>query len=347
MPSSKGDAIISTFSHYINEQSLFNAYQHVSKGKKRGKRDAVMFHRYDMHLLHILQKELEEQVYVPGVYNSFEVHEPKRRLINAPQFRDKIIQYVLHDALVDIYKGAYIKHSYACLSGRGPHRCSKQIQHNMRVCKRNFDDPWIIRADIAKYFYSIDREILKSLLRKKINDPHLLWLCDIVIDSSPEGVTGIPLGNVSSQDLANVYLNELDQFIVRYLKLKHYTRFMDDICIIVPSREIAYVSLKEMQIFLSERLHLDTNKKTHILPLAQGMNSCGFKIYPTHMLLRDRSKNGMRRRLKAINRKVEDDKLHIKKARQEVASWEGHAKHASTFRLREKLFEPYGFMKGV
>ena len=326
---------------------MYNAYRQVSKGKKRGKRDAVIFHRYDMLLLQELLRDLETRSYEPGKYNSFEVHEPKRRIINAPTFRDKIVQYVLHEALTEIYRDVYIKHSYACLSKRGPHRCANQIQHNMRVCQRNYAEPWIIRADITKYFYSIDRSILKVLLRKRIKDTDLLWLCEIVIDSSPEGLTGIPLGNVSSQDLANIYLNELDQLVVRYKRLKHYTRFMDDICIIVPNKEIAKASLIELQLFLKERLSLETNKKTHILPLSQGMNSCGFKIYSTHMLLRDRSKNGMRRRMKAINRKVEVGTLSIKKARQEVASWEGHAKHASTFRLRGKLFEPYEFMKGV
>ena len=347
MPSSKGDAIISTFSHYINEQTLYKAYRQVSKGKKRGKRDAVIFHRYDMLLLEKLLKDLETRAYIPGEYNSFWVYEPKKRLINAPPFRDKIVQCVLHEALSDIYQGIYIKHSYACLTGRGQHRCAKQIQNNMRVCKRNYDDPWIVRIDVAKYFYSIDRDILKSLLRKQIKDPDLLWLCDIVIDSSPEGEKGIPLGNVSSQDVAHVYLNELDQFAVRYKGFKYYTRFNDDICIIVADREIAKNALEEAQHFLRDRLHLDTNKKAHILPLAQGMNSCGFKIHPTHMLLRDRSKNGMRRRLKAINQKVESGEISTKKARQEVSCWEGHAKHASTFRLRQKLFETYEFLNEV
>ena len=346
MPSSRGDATISTFSHFINEETMFKAYRHVSKGKKRGKGDAVSFHRYDLLFLRRLLRELEDQTYLPGAYNSFEVHEPKRRVINAPPFRDKIVQYLLHEALSDIYKNVYITHSYACLTGRGHHRCAKQIQNNMRICKRKYPDPWVIRIDIAKYFYSIDRDILKSLLRKRITDEHLLWLCDVVIDSSPEGEKGIPLGNVSSQDLANIYLNKLDQFVVRYRGMKHYTRFMDDICVVTSDRDSAKRELVLMKRFLLEKLKLLTNKKTHILPLNQGMNSCGFKIYPTHMLLRDRSKDGMRRRLKAINRKVQSGDLTVKKARQDVASWEGHAKHASTFKLRETLFEPYEFMKG-
>ncbi len=298
-------------------------------------------------MIHLIKlwNELQAGVYVPGDYSQFWVYEPKERLINAPAFRDKIVQYALHEALCEIYAPVYIKHSYSCLSGRGPHRCADTIQSNLRKCKRNYGDGWVIKIDIAKFFYSIDRDILKKILRKKTKCPDLLQLLDAVIDSSPEGEKGIPLGNVTSQDLANIYLNELDQYVVRYLGCKRYARFMDDIVVVCSNREKAKDVLLKIQQFLEARLSLQTNKKTHIFPLSQGVNSCGYKIFTTHKLLRDRSKRGMKRRMKAMDRKLQEEGADVKGVQQAVDSWIGHAMHAQSYNLIKKIFKPYPYIK--
>ena len=167
----------------------------------------------------------------------------------------------------------------------------------------------------------------------------------VVIDSSPEGETGIPLGNVSSQDFANIYLNELDQFCVRFLGAKLYTRYMDDIVIVAPDKETAREWLAKIKVFLRERLHLDTNKKTKVFYMRQGVNAYGFKIKATHMMLRTESKRREKRRVKAMVRKMREGKLTRSAVVQAVNSWLGFARWACAYNLAKKIFAPYRFIK--
>lgn len=166
-----------------------------------------------------------------------------------------------------------------------------------------------------------------------------------MIDSSPEGETGIPLGNVSSQDFANIYLNELDQFCVRFLGAKLYTRYMDDIVIVAPDKETAREWLAKIKVFLHERLHLDTNKKTKVFYMRQGVNAYGFKIKATHMMLRTESKRREKRRVKAMVRKMREGKLTRSAVVQAVNSWLGFARWACAYNLAKKIFAPYRFIK--
>ena len=330
---------------YFSFEKLLRAYVKVRQGKKKYKAAAIRFRRYDMVYLVNLWNDIKKERYKPGGFYKFWVYEPKKRLINAPMFRDKIVQFALHQALCDIYESIYIKPSYSCLTERGPHRCAKKIQSNIRKCKRNYNDAWIIKLDVEKYFYSIDRMILKKLVRKKIKDKGLLRIIDVVVNSSPEGETGIPLGNVSSQDLANIYLNELDQYVVRYLGCKYYCRFMDDVALILSNRKKAKKVLNQIKIFLNKKLNLNTNQKTHIFPLKQGVNSCGYKIFATHMLLRDKSKSGMKRRIKAMDRKIKKGSIKVKEVQQSIDSWIGHAMHAESYNLCKKIFNPYDYIE--
>ncbi len=166
-----------------------------------------------------------------------------------------------------------------------------------------------------------------------------------MIDSSPEGETGIPLGNVTSQDFANIYLNELDQFCIRFLGVKLYTRYMDDIVIIAPNKEIAREWLAKIKVFLKERLHLDTNDKTKIFYVRQGVNAYGFKIKATHLLLRTESKRREKRRIKAMIAKLKEGKITQKEIVQAVNSWLGYARWACAYNLAKKIFAPYRFIK--
>ena len=190
-----------------------------------------------------------------------------------------------------MFRPVFINGSFACQYGRGPIRAAFKVQHDMRVARMKWgDDVAVIKIDARKFFYSIDRDLLKKILAKRFKKlkkkrPDMYGdllrfyrlLCK-VIDSSPEGERGIPLGNVSSQDFANIYLNELDQFCVRFLGAKLYTRYMDDIVIVAPSKEIAREWLAKIKEFLRARLHLDTNKKTKVFYMRQGVNAYGFKI---------------------------------------------------------------------
>lgn len=166
-----------------------------------------------------------------------------------------------------------------------------------------------------------------------------------VIDSSPEGERGIPLGNVSSQDFANIYLNELDQFCIRFLGATLYTRYMDDVVVIAPNKEIAREWLAKIKVFLQERLHLETNQKTKIFYVRQGVNAYGFKIKATHLLLRTESKRREKRRIKRMMEKLQEGTITKAAIVQSVNSWLGFARWACAYNLAKKIFAPYRFIK--
>ena len=219
------------------------------------------------------------------------------------------------------------------------------------------EDAAVIKIDVKKFFYSIDRDILKKLLAKrfkKLKQKHPELYDDLlrfyrllckVIDSSPEGETGIPLGNVSSQDFANITLNELDQFCIRFLGAKLCTRYADDAVILAPNKETAREWLAKIKRFVKDKLHLDLNSKTKIFNMRQGVNAYGYKIKATHLELRTESKRKEKRRVKAMVEKLREGKKTRKEMQQEVNSWLGFARWASAYNLAKKIFAPYRFIQ--
>lgn len=329
----------------VDFNNLLFAYKQTTKGSRKFKKEAILFSMAEDVNLFNLWKELKTGRYRVGEYIRFKVYEPKERLVSAPRIRDKIVQFAVHNVIKHVYKGVFIKDSYACLEGRGTHRAVDAVQRYMRMAERNFGGGWIVKVDISKFFYTIDREILKRILRKKIACKRTLWLLDTIIDSSPEGEVGIPLGNVTSQDFANIYLNELDQYVKRYLGIKYYVRYMDDCIAIVPTREDAKLLKERMVWFLRTKLNLKENeKKTQIFPLKQGVNAYGFKIWTTHRKVRDQSKRAMKRRIKAMDRKLKEGLLTEKEVKQAVDSWLGHARHSNSYNLAKKIFAPYPYI---
>jgi hypothetical protein len=218
----------------------------------------------------------------------------------------------------------------------------------MRYVRWKYGDAWIIKIDIRKFYYSIDRELTKQLIRKRVpaEETDFLTLVDMTIDNSPEADgKGLPLGNVTSQDDAGIIGNEIDQYATRQLHLKHYTRFADDIIIVVPTREEARANLEKIQKFIKDRLHLETNEKTRIFPYQQGVKALGFRIYTTHILLQDWTIQHMKARIKKIDEKVQSGEMTEARAQQEVDSWLGHARMANAYKLCEKIFAPYPYIK--
>ena len=202
----------------------------------------------------------------------------------------------------------------------------------------------------------IDREVLKKIIAKRFKKLRKQYpdrykdllrfyrlLCK-VIDSSPEGERGLPLGNVSSQDFANIYMNELDQYCVRYLGMRFFTRYNDDIIVIAPDMKTAREWLGKIKGFLSDRLHVETNKKTKIFKLRQGGNAFGYKIKATHILLRTESKRAAKRRIKAMDRKRQAGEVTVKYVVQSVQSWLGFARWACAYNLAKKIFAPYPYI---
>lgn len=334
------------FENIIDFTTIEHAYKQTQLGSRKFRQSSILFDLHKVYNLTTLWRQLKNETYEVGQYIKFSVYEPKERIIHAPLIRDKIVQFLVHEQLQEIYKNVFINDSYACIVGQGTHKAVKAVYRYMRTMNYQTNgEAWIVKLDVRKYFYSIDRDILKRILRKKIHDKRFLQLLDKIIDSSPEGSRGIPLGNISSQDFANIYLNELDQYAKHYLGLRYYVRYMDDVVAVVPSREQAKETLAALTKFLNERLNLETNQKSQVFPIKQGVNAYGFKIKTTHIQLRDSSKKAMKRRIKRMDEKLQAGEITEHEINQAVDSWLGHARHSNSYNLAKSIFKNYNYIK--
>lgn len=348
----------SGYEEVVSYDKIKVGYTDAMRGQRKYTREAVKYDLYREQNNVNLWRDLKSERYTPGPYHFTTITEPKTRHLSIPPLRDKVVQHVIHEELQAIFRPVFLNRSFACQFGRGPIRAALAVQHDMRVAHRKWgEEAAVIKIDVKKFFYSIDRDILKQLIAKRFKKlkkkhPELYGdflrtyrlLCK-VIDSSPEGERGIPLGNVSSQDFANVYLNELDQYCVRFLGATLYTRYMDDVIIIAPSMEVAREWLEKIKVFLRDRLHLETNQKTKIFYVRQGVNAYGFKIRRTHLELRTESKRRAKRRIKAMVRKLKEGKITKAAIVQAVNSWLGFARWACAYNLAKKIYGPYRFIK--
>lgn len=321
--------------------NLYAAYLQVSKSKNKYSKEALLFSQNETANLLDLQQQLINGTYSFDDYIEFKVFEPKERVINAPHFKDKIVQIAIDNILKPIFEPTFISHSYACIDNRGTHKAVEKVQRNLKQAKWQLKEPFIIKFDVSRFFYSIDREILKSILRRKIKCEKTLRLLDEIINSAAKiDVKGIPLGNATSQLFANIYLNELDNYCKRKLKIKFYVRYMDDVVAILDGKENAKNVMNEMIAYVNAHLNLTASiKKTKIFPLAQGVNVFGYKIYTTHRLLRNDSKKKIKRKMKKMKRLIVEGQLEKEKAEQIFNSWYGHSKHANSFNFIQSLIK--------
>lgn len=191
--------------------------------------------------------------------------------------------------------------------------------------------------DIKKYFESIDKEILFNILERKITSKKLLKVIRTILDSKNDK-KGLPIGNYTSQTFANIYLNELDQYVKRNLKCKYYYRYMDDSIILLKSKQEAIDVLEKIKTFLNEKLKLELNSKTQIFKNRQGVNFCGYKINEYRLKIRERNKKSLKKKLKVIYRKIKKERLNYKEAFTYLAGHKGYLSIANVNNLSSKYF---------
>lgn len=207
----------------------------------------------------------------------------------------------------------------------------------MQHCKEKWDEYYILKMDVRKYFQSIDKDILYNIITRKVKDKKLLWLIREIIYSSPSK-KGVAIGNYTSQIFANIYLNEVDQFIKRKLKIKYYYRYMDDSIILVKSKEEAKKALSEITNFLREKLELELNSKTQIFKNKQGINFCGYKINEYRLKIRDRGKKQLKKKIKFLKNEIKNCKMSSYDAQKYLCGHLGYIKYANVYNLTNKLF---------
>lgn len=331
---------------FFTFKNIYESYRYTRKGK-RDKYCVQQFEQRPLENTLLIGEQLRDKTYEVGNYYKFLVHEPKTRLIMAPPFRDRVMQRAL---CVQILEGRIEKHmiydTYACRVGKGTHAGLYRLEDFLRsYYRKNSRDGWIIKGDIAKYFYSIVHSILKANLYPLLKEYDIEWLLDQIIDGTE--CPGIPLGNQSSQWFANFYMSCFDHYAKEVLGVKYYLRYMDDFCAIVETKEEAKEVLKKMQKFLWDELRLETNSKTQIFPIKNGVDFLGFHTYITktgkvYRKIRRDSKEKMKKKLKKFNKLYEEGKITKESIDRSYASWKGHAEHGSCGSLLEEMDKLYG-----
>jgi hypothetical protein len=327
----------SDFARLADFNSLYNAYRLARRGK-RWKFAVVRYEIDELENLMFLHFMLTSKQYRLSPYNCFMVYEPKERLIMYNSFRDKIVQHSLCDNVLEpALSPTFIYDNYASQKGKGTHFGLDRLSYFMGRFYRlhGSADGWVLKCDIAKYFYRIDHGVLKKQLRKLIKDRDVLWLLYMIIDSTPN--PGIPIGNHTSQWFAVLYLSGLDHFIKERLGIKFYGRYMDDFYLIHEDKAYLQYCLQEIRKIVGD-LGLELNHKTAIFPLSQGIDFLGFRTYLTDTgkvvrKIRSESKNRIRRKLKKFRGLLDDGKVDFETVLASYNSWTGHAAHGNSYHL--------------
>jgi retron-type reverse transcriptase len=332
----------------ISFESLFHAAEKARKHKRF--RPAVSSFHFDQEReLWKLHEELATKTYRPGSYRSFFIYEPKKRQISAAPYRDRVVHHALTGVLEPIFERSFIFDSYACRRGKGTHAAVDRCQQFARRFR------YVLKADIQKFFPSLDHDTCKALVARKIKDPDVLWLVGQIIDHSnhqeevqqwfpgddlftpAERRRGIPIGNQTSQFFSNIYLDSLDHFIKERLGIQGYVRYVDDFLVFSDNKQhLGAIRERVKEFLVSLRLRLHPNKSI-IFPVKIGIRFLGYRVFGTHRLLTKENVYRFRRRVRRMQRDYAERRASISEIRQRLMSWLGHARQADTHRLVASL----------
>lgn len=335
------------FEKITDFRNLYQAYIKSKSGKGFSK-SRQRFQIAALDGIHQIKRRLETKIYEVGKYNEFTVYEPKERIIKAGSFVDKIVQHSLCDnVLLPCLKAEFTLNNFAGQIGKGTLYGLDWLRAQMYLAYHKYGYYcWFVKADISKFFYSIDHDILKDMVRYFLKDDDVYWLCEKFIDST-KGF-GLPLGNQVSQVFALLYLSGLDHFITGELGVKYYGRYMDDFYLIVESKEYAKWCLSAIHEF-AHSLGLKLNGKTQIIPFKNGIKFCGFHTYVTSdgkviRKLKNDNKRAAKKKFKKMAHLVNKGILSRKKFDESYNAWKNHISHGNCVKLGHEMDK---YIKGL
>jgi len=305
------------FTKAFSEESLYLAYLDARRGKRK-KRGTYDFEINLGNNIRALYQELMQGEYMPKPYRKFEVYEPKKRIIYAPHFRDLVVQHAIYRTIYDLFNKSFIDHSFACRKGGGTHKASQYTQREMR---KYSGELYSLKLDIRKFFYRIDRDILKTMFEKKIKDKRFVEI--MMLFTQMNTPIGIPIGNLLTQLYALIYLNPLDHFIKRELKVKSYVRYVDDFVVIGVTLDEAKTMQRRIIEFLHVRLNLELSYWI-IQKIKRGINFVGYRTWRSKKIIR---KYSMIKFIRAVKKK----NINV------IVSLIGHAKHSASLPYFKKI----------
>jgi hypothetical protein len=326
--------------HLFEKVCAFANLRSAALVAMRGKGHKPHIARFFLNLepeLLCLQTELLSDDYRPGPYRCFEIFEPKRRHICAATFRDRVVHHALCNHLGPVLERGFISDSYACRVGKGTHAAVRRA----RSFSRRFS--FFVKADVEKFFASMDHAVLKTLLRRKIKDRRLLNLMNRIIDHPVPGHPpgkGLAIGNLTSQWWANLYLDPLDHFFKDESGAKGYVRYMDDFLLFGDEKAELHRIRAEAESFLWNRLRLRLKPgATFLAPAGQGIPFLGYRVFPGTVRIQRRGLIRFRRNLWQKERSWAAGEIDETTFLRSVAALVGHLRHGNTHRLRQTLLE--------
>ena len=326
------------FPQIISFENVYAAYRKARKGKRYKEYTLSFSDDIESELFSIID-DLKTGTYAPGAYHTFMVYEPKERMICAAPFRDRVVHHAICNVVEPLFDRTFIDDSYACRKGKGTHRALFRSWEFMRERR------YVLKCDIRKYFTSIDHEVLKRILQRKIACDDTLRLIDTIIDHgnevSPVHGKGLPIGNLTSQFFANIYLNELDMFAKHELKAKRYVRYMDDFIIFHDDKLFLHQCKHRIRSFLSNlKLELKPGK-SEIIPIQNGFEFLGFFNKPDKIRVKKESVKRFTRRLRELRWKYGNGETSISKIGESVRSWCAHATYADSVHLKRDILRGF------
>lgn len=320
-----GARLHSTYQDIISIENLLAAWQEFLPGKRK-RDDVALFRATLMDNLVALHSDLANKTYKHGGYHAFKINDPKPRDIHKASVRDRLVHHAIYRILYPLFDRKFVFDSYSCREGKGTHRAANRLREfASKVSKNHTQTAWVLKCDVRKFFANIDHTILLDIIKQHINDADSLWLLAEVIGSfhtdGKPGV-GLPLGNLTSQLLVNIYMNMFDHFVKRRLKATHYIRYADDFVVLHERREYLEHLLPQIAAFLEARLRLALHpNKVSITTIASGVDFLGWVHFPNHRVLRTTTK---RRMMKNIGGES---------GKESVSSYLGMLKHGNGHKL--------------
>lgn len=328
--------------------NLYSAYIKARRHKRY--RDEILRYTFDLpEQLIALQNEIIWHTYKPGKYRQHYVYVPKVRLIKALPFKDRVLQHALNNIIEPIFTPPFYEYSFACRKGKGPKEASATLAKWLHNHATQDTELWAIKADIRRYFDSVVLKILFSMYERKIKDKETLALIGIILEVPTEYMVnwssgnyilrekGLPVGNLTSQLSANIYLTPLDNYVKEVLKPKDYIRYMDDFILLDTDKEKLKEMLRKLELFLEEELELKLNDKTRIFPVKMGVDFVGYMHNDGYKKLRKSSWKRSKKTLKKATRKYTEGKISTETFRSVFSSALGHLKHADNFQEFKRL----------
>ena len=318
--------------------NLFLAYKKARKHKTT-KPYVMDFEKNLKENLLLLRSELLFHCYYPKPLVNFTIHDPKTRKISKSDFRDRVVHHALCNIIEPIFEKSFIYDSYANRLSKGTLKALQRFDFFKRkVSRNNKEKCYVLKADIQKYFENVEHEILLSIIKKRISDERIIWLIRKILANSSSHSWGMPLGNLTSQFFANVYLNEFDWFVKTKLKAKYYIRYVDDFVIFEADKQKLEFYKEAINTFLKSKLKIQLHQdKSKILRLGRTLNFLGFRIFYYHKLLKKSNIRKMKQKLKALAQEYKLHEADYDSIYDFLEGWIAYAKNANAYKLRRKV----------